>query len=536
MLLLRRLFSVLIVGLTALLLGPVPAHAQSSRLLPVGHWSYDYIAALQTRGYLLELNPTALPYAEGPVAEALRRIPLSDLSPVELRWVRLLQRLIRIAEPGPGEVVIGGDIGAGLDATNNDRLDPLRYTDAGDPTFVLGDMRLFPWADGHLFIEKKGLIARIALRHDVYYDVDPDGLDAVNRLYIRSQDSYVGYNSRFADLYVGRFRQHWGTAGSEGVIVSDNPVPYDVLTLRLGGERFALRSFVGELDAATPGGEFTGTVGSLPADERARSIRRFISAHRFDWRPSKKLTLSILESTLYSSPGAGFSLKFLNPLQAFVFEVDNTPKNDENNGMLAGLLWAQHRRLTLTGQLLIDDYDLMGSSGEPGSFALFGALAYAPRGAIWDASASLTAASARVYNTHQPEGRYLYLNRGLGMQYNDFLLLTLHANVYLDRLVRGLTATPKLQALWQGEERISNPYPKTGEVDFILNGTVERTIRPSLELRYQPSPWWWARLNVGVNALEDANHQPGVTDVRSVASFSIGARLQSAGVFSLDPR
>ena len=120
-----------------------------------------------------------------------------------------------------------------------------------------------------------------------------------------------------------------------------------------------------------------------------------------------------MEANLYSGPNASPSLKYLNPLFLHTFLVDEPPKNDENNGLLAGMLWLHRGRLTLHGQLLLDDFDLLAESGEPPSLALTGTL-HARLAPAVDAGARLSVLSARVYNTHQPEGRYLYLLRGLG--------------------------------------------------------------------------------------------------------------------------
>src|SRR5690606_18622619 len=117
-------------------------------------------------------------------------------------------------------------------------------------------------------------------RFDVFYEDDPDGLDVVNTsVYLRNQEAYVGASGRWAEAYLGTVARHWGLPSGEGLFVSQNPRPFDALTLRLGGERFAVRSVAAELDAALPDGRFTGRAGDLP---RETALRRYLFAHRID--------------------------------------------------------------------------------------------------------------------------------------------------------------------------------------------------------------------------------------------------------------
>ena len=100
---------------------------------------------------------------------------------------------------------------------------------------------------------------------------------------------------------------------------------------------------------------------------RVGNKRRYLAAHRWDWRPSRNFMLSAMESVLYSGSNAGLSLKYLNPLHPFTFVVDNRPKNEENNGFVTGLLWAQFKRLTVHAQMMVDDFkeiDEVGSTAK----------------------------------------------------------------------------------------------------------------------------------------------------------------------------
>ena len=255
-------------------------------------------------------------------------------------------------------------------------------------------------------------------------------------------------------------------------------------------------------------------------------MRRYLAAHRWDWRPGRRLSLAFVESAVYSGPNSGPSLKFMNPLQPFVLAVDNRPKNDENNGMVGGLLWVQVSGWTLYGQLILDDLDIINLGREPTSFAL---TADAVRTfSTFDVGGSLTAVASRTYNTDQPEGTYIYLLRGLGTQFSDYVRAGVYADVYLDGVLPGLQVTPRLDLLAQGEEDPRGPFPALdGSVGTILTGTAERVVRPSVQVRLQPAFWWWVQLDGGINLASNVDHLEGHDATQFAGLVTFGFRLQT---------
>ena len=512
--------SILVILIALSLAGALDVAGQGNRLIPVDDWSYAYIERLQHRGHLLELNPTALPYTEGEVAASLERVRERRLQGPERQWFRLLERRFKTRRTRRGTAVVGGWLEAGSAVTNNDRLEPLRFTDGGEPTIEVGDARIYPRATLQIYLDRQPFVAELGLRHDVFYDVDPDGLDAVNRLYVRNEHAYVGLNTRYVSLYAGRFANHWAPVGSPGVLISRNPRSYDQLHVRIGSERLALRSILGELDAATAEGAFTGRA----ADDRSRpGINRFLAAHRLDWRPNKSLAFSLSESVLYSGQGASPSIKLFSPVHVYLFLVDNRPKNEEHNGFLAASAWGRWRSATLSGQLLLDDFDFLNGS-EPASIAAVGDLTVAPKPWL-HLGASTHAVAALTYNTHQPEGRYLYMLRGIATEFTDFI----HASGFLrffPASVPALSLEPRLQLLWQGESDVMDPFPlEPSREETILRGTVERTLRLAARIRYQPDARFWVGLDVGVNQVQNAGHFAGRDETRLVGLLEFGARL-----------
>ena len=511
--------------LTALIATALPAAAQPARTIPLDDPAYALIERMQRRGHLLELHPTALPYTEGEVVAALDAFPFDGTGRVA-EWADRIRRRVGSAEPASDEIAVRADIGTVFHASTSGRLDPLRPID-GDPTIPVGPINVFPTADAHVTIGTDRLVAQLGLEHDVYANDDPDGLDVVKRLMVRNQEGYVGYRSPAADIVLGRVTTQWGVAHRDALAVSDNPYPYDALHVRIGSPRVSVRGIVGQLDSALPGGVFPDEEGQRPGDRPSDEPRidRFLAAHRFDWRPVPQLALTILETSLYSGANADPSLTYLLPTQGLAFLVDNTPKNVENNGAVGAMLWGHHAGWTLHGEVYIDDFDVIFGT-EPASAALTGSLT---RGGITDdldASFELTAVTARTYNATQREGIYTYALRGLGTEFSDFVRARLAADWYPHE---GLTVSPDVEALWQGERSFEAPFPTNEQAGTILTGDVGRTLRLGAEVRYQPVWWAWAGADLGINLGDGPADGQGAG---FEGLFSFGIRLAAAGTTS----
>ena len=493
------------------------AVGQQNRLLHAHDPAYEYIVRLQRRGHLLELNPTSIPYRHGAVAEALSEVDTSELNASERHWIKMVSYAVRQVSVDENEAAVGYYFDATADFVNSDRKDLLRPLGAADSLrFYYQGTGVSGWA------EFAGFITDFSVWHSRYYEDDPDGLDVALRVFARSENTYAGYHRKWFSGYLGRWNLHWGVPGEAATILSNNPRSQDQIYLKLGGERLSITGVLSELDSATDGRYFTGRAEDDSV--RVGNTRRFFAAHRWDFRPGKRFMISFLESAIYSGPGSSVSLKYLNPLHVFSFVVDNSPKNDENNGFLAGLLWAQISRLTIHGQLMVDDINLQGIGNETFSFALTGSAVYAL--STFDVGATLEAVASRTYNAPQPEGRYIFLQRGIATQFSDYVSSSLWADVYLDRVTPGLRIQPRLSILYQGERDMRQPFPSQNEnPQNILDGSAIRTTRASLGVVYQPVPWAWVRAEGGANRIGERSQFAG--------SIQVGLRFTLQGALPL---
>jgi len=236
--------------------------------------------------------------------------------------------------------------------------------------------------------------------------------------------------------------------------------------------------------------------------------------------------ISFMESAIYSGPSSSISLKYLNPVNPFVFVVDNVPKNDDNNGFLAGLLWAQLSRWTIQGQFMVDDLRIQSNTGpETITFALTGSAVYTLPSA--DIMLTLETVSSRAYNAPQTEGQYIYLNRGIATQFSDYVHSSLSAEFYLDQHLSGLRVQPKIDLLYQGERDLRQSFPDNSEsIRNLLDGDVNRTVRASMSMMYQPVHWWWIRVDAGYNVnREKSNQFIGLVSVGIKMNFDTSIKL-----------
>jgi hypothetical protein len=509
-----RALAAAVAALFLLVPAPTPCYAQGNRVVAVEDWAYRYVERLQRRGYMTDLNPTDFPYREGEIAASLDRLDTTELGKMERYWFDMLVERFQSPSAGASDAVVGGSFTARLDAADSERLDPLRPLGSDPHAYQAGLVQFFA--------ESGRWIAHFGMRHDWYYHRDPDAIDTANRLFIRSEDAYAGYRGRLVTAYAGRYHSHWAPLSDDALFVSSNPRSFDAIDFRFGGRKVAMRAVYGELDSITGDGRYTGAAGADSVT--AGSEKRFLVSHRLDWRPSRHVQITALESTLFSGPNTSLSLKMLNPAHAWGFESDNKPKNDENNGLLGGLVWLNFGRLTIHGQMLMDDLDLQGQSGEPWSYALSGSVVYGGLTPRLDAGVRLTVVAARTFNADQLEGQYIYVNRGLATQWSDYVHGRVFGDIYLEDLIPGLTLSPRIELLSQGEADMRDPFPQD-DVDEILVGTPEHTFRGAVAVFYQPSKYWWAAVDAGVNHVRNAGHADGITDTRFSGMVSVGARI-----------
>ena len=532
---------------------------QDSRVLSLyDRQSYEYIQQLQDRGHLLELHPTDMPYRYDELHEALEGVTEYEFSGVQAQWIRHLRDRIGLnASEKPVLDLRGGSY---LQVNNSERDHMYRPSD--DIAYVWPMIELAPG------IRYQGWVVQAHARFEYYEDRNIDGLDAVNRFWVRNEETYVGYSNEFLEVYGGRVLNHWGVYGQSSGLVSDHSVTYDQVKINVGTKHLQLSSVMGYLDNLKSDDVFNGDTREDPL-----SVKRYLFAKRLDWRPREHLMFSYRESLIFSGWDAVPQPKYMLPGYIGFFQADNAPQNDFINYLTGIAFWGQfgggrvhgdgfaksraksgaksqsssQNILTLHTEVIIDDVIFFRERrgiDERSNFNVFFNAAYALSQRPLTLQLNAEMVSSQSYNTDQAQGRYLYLGRGIATQFNDYVFGEFRTQLFLDGKLQGLRVSPYLGGLLQGEQVIDKEFigsPLTQKdkdpdelepvPDFVLSGVVQETFRAGVEwVYYSPAErgWkkgWWLRGDVGLNVMRNLGNVVGNDQTRPVGMIELGVQF-----------
>lgn len=532
---------------------------QDSRVLSLyDRQSYEYIQQLQDRGHLLELHPTDMPYRYDELHEALEGVTEYEFSGVQAQWIRHLRDRIGLnASEKPVLDLRGGSY---LQVNNSERDHMYRPSD--DIAYVWPMIELAPG------IRYQGWVVQAHARFEYYEDRNIDGLDAVNRFWVRNEETYVGYSNEFLEVYGGRVLNHWGVYGQSSGLVSDHSVTYDQVKINVGTKHLQLSSVMGYLDNLKSDDVFNGDTRWDPL-----SVKRYLFAKRLDWRPREHLMFSYRESLIFSGWDAVPQPKYMLPGYIGFFQADNAPQNDFINYLTGIAFWGQfgggrvhgdgfaksgaksgaksqsssQNILTLHTEVIIDDVIFFRERrgiDERSNFNVFFNAAYALSQRPFTLQLNAEMVSSQSYNTDQAQGRYLYLGRGIATQFNDYVFGEFRTQLFLDGKLQGLRVSPYLGGLLQGEQVIDKEFigsPLTQKdkdpdelepvPDFVLSGVVQETFRAGVEwVYYSPAErgWkkgWWLRGDVGLNVMRNLGNVVGNDQTRPVGMIELGVQF-----------
>lgn len=494
------LFSALVLPVTEL-------SGQSSKILPLSDISYTYIKQLQNRGVISGLNPTSLPYTYSEISKSLSKIDRENITKLELLWIKRVEERIKPSDLG-FEIIQNSSLS---DTKRLSELEPLNT-----------NLYVYPFVRFNGFVTLNDFVGNGNITHSLYYDQDPDGIDSGDRLYMRSENTYLGYSNNSIGVYLGRYSHHWAPYNEASTVLSNYAQSFDHLNLYYDSKYISFKSMLGELDNLNSEGDYTGKGIS------EGSTRRFFAAHRIDWRPFKNFQITYFESVIYSASNTGISLKYLNPFNLFGLESSNSPINESAN-LLVGLgIWSQFKKVTVNSQFMLDDMHFLNRD-EVTTFSSISSIHIAEATSNLDLGIELEAVAYQTYNASEPADRYLYLGKGIATRNTDYVLSKIYSNIYLDEYVNGLTITPSITYYLQGEQTINQPIvrnnPDGSLIDIILTGEVEKTLRAGINIFYNPHPNFWFKFNTGYNKVDNYMNVYGDTNNRFSTTAKIGFRF-----------
>ena len=151
---------------------------------------------------------------------------------------------------------------------------------------------------------------------------------------------YMKFKLPWFELFLGKDNLHWGPGRHGALLLSENPLPMNMIKL-------TARYYPIKFQAVT------GTLGSDIA-------RKYLSGHRVELNLFEKLRLGVAEVIVYDER---FETIYLNPVQIYTVTeipakvVSGESKESPDNTLISGdFELALVRNLELYGEILIDDF------------------------------------------------------------------------------------------------------------------------------------------------------------------------------------
>jgi hypothetical protein len=488
---------------------PVGAAAQAPAdryLLPTS-WTQPFLDHLDRAGTLRGLDPLTRPLRRGAVASSIADAEFRADDEITLGTLRLLAR--EFDEPDSGGTSWVLDARAGISGAS----DASRWTLRPQTE----DARLYPVGALEAVLRLPHVVVTTVpeldnrLKYDTLYTGKQDRVIAG-----RAGTAYVLASWNTFDAFFGLVDRNWGPPEAEGLLVSSAPYSTEHLALRIGPERLRLEMTVAQLDTLVPWDSVT-------------PVTRWVVAHRLVVRPTASLALSLGESVVQA--GTGTPWRYFNPVTLGL--LTNYDGGDDANALLsADVVWQAAARLRLFGQVLVDDIqvdDNAQSDQEPPAYGFTaGASGGLAAGRVaW--TVLYTRVSNLAYRTPRREHQYTSRRIGLARNWSDYDEATARATFLA---APGLLLGAGLTLQRQGEGDIRERYPAVSAfADSLafLTGTVERSVQPSVELAWAPSPWVSVTASGAWRSTSNAGHVAGTDDDRMVWRIGVILRRRYLG-------
>jgi hypothetical protein len=239
--------------------------------------------------------------------------------------------------------------------------------------------------------------------------------------------------------------------------------------------------------------------------------RRYLVAHRFNWRPRSNIELAASEVMLFGGFDRSFEWNYLNPLLPYYWEQLNDDTNDNPLWNLE-LSWRVIDGLKLYGEWMIDDFQIDFHS-EPHQIGVLAGIAWIPR--VLDGRIMVNGEYQRintyVYGQDRPWNRYFHhrdvngdaigIGSSLGPDADRITFLpAYHLSNHID-------LTARLDFVRRGQYSFSDPQPSgVPKGTPFPSGVVDRETRLSAGTRLRWRGEIVADAQMGYYNLENRAH------------------------------
>ena len=325
--------------------------------LPLTDPAYVQLDALVRQGCVAARMSPYKPYPVLAVREAIVAMRKQDrcAGPIlELLATRFARDTAMAHDTSGARLRFGTDvtlIGTGL---SNGVIQPLwldvRPTDSGPQPVVLNVKARLTFNGGPNFVAMTEVFGQTGVRDDPTIREENfrhgQGVLGVNEAYFNGKIGPVF-------LFFGRQPVAWVGEGDQSLALSAAGPPIDHFSFGIRLAQWEFQSFVGQLSDV----DLTPSVDSVASEQR---WLRTLYAHSLTFWPWAPVELSIGETALVPRTTGGLDWAYLNPIMPYQLTQHEKNQTGTGDANLTGFfsVRATAGRATLSGQLLVDDYQL----------------------------------------------------------------------------------------------------------------------------------------------------------------------------------
>ena len=324
---------------------------------------------------------------------------------------------------------------------------------------------------------------------------------------------YMKFKLPWFSLLFGKDNLHWGPGRHGALLISENPLPMNLikLTARYHPVKFQA---------------FTSVLGS-------ELDKKYLSGHRLELHLWEKLHMGIAETIVY---GERFENIYLNPVQIYAtteiptkFVGGKATENLDNRLISGDLDFLLLKNLEFYGELLIDDfrpfaYGLSSYRNWGSKFGVLFGFYFVDPFSLTDTDFRLEYAFVNQYTyTHwEPITTYTHFDSIIGHHIGtdaDNLWLNLK-----HRFTANLTMSLSYELERHGEGDVNKPHEGSGAPDDeeweFLSGVTQSTSSLSLSLSYTSVEKAFAGVEYTYSWTKNLNNQLGVDGTAQQLIFS----------------
>ncbi len=484
------------ISLGAALLWPCqPAlQAQSSAYVPLDDARLPLVEHLITRGVITDPAPMVRPFRRSDLLLSLD----SARAPAGSADADLVARLLREYRADTAEARWRLEARAGAQGYQNARQDMLLPAGPGG---------VRPYADLGLTANFGPVVAvtRPALEPRVTDDPAWPGRTDLDVAF-RMREAYLSGQFKWFRLMFGDLQRSWGPVGAQGIPLSDYSYPRTHWQLYLGKPSINLMAVSAQLRDDS---DSTGAV-----------IHRYWFGHRLSFKLGSSWDLALWETTVLAGEDQNFDDRFRNPVSLLLL-ANTYGLGTEGNTMVGlDLRWRAGPRITLEGQIAVDDLQYQNRSGPDRFPDRWGVTVagYGPLGNRLAWRSAVTVATSLAFRAQNPFESFVDAGVGIGRSVADNLQWLGEVSLPLEGW---LLLRPRAIITLQGQGRLNDPIPANpGQVPQLFIGTRQDTYRLAVAAS-------------GRRGIMDLSAEAGVNHVRNADHVAGSSRTEFQGRIQL---